>query len=81
MASYQGEAVLWLFVLMRASLTVCFLCCGSSANSCRGSQRVFVGEPLICIYLCVCVCVRALTLPVLPPPRWARSISWLQVLQ
>lgn len=39
---------------MRASLTLCFLCCGSSANSCRGSQRVFVGKALICIYMCVC---------------------------
>lgn len=57
--SYQGEAVLWLFVQMRALLTVSFLCCGSSANSCRGSQRVFVREPLICIYICVPVRVCA----------------------
>lgn len=68
------------------SLTVCFLCCGSSANSCRGSHRVFVAQPLICIYLCewvsvfVCVCVGSHCLFLhLPAGPW--SISWLQVLQ
>lgn len=41
--------------------TFCFLCCGSSANSCRGRKRVFVGSALVyvygtCMYSSVCVC-------------------------
>lgn len=28
--------------------TLCFMCCGFDANSCRGSRRVFAGSALVC---------------------------------
>lgn len=71
----------WGAMLMRLRnvLTFCFLCCGSNANSCRGSQRVFVASALVCVYIHnLHVCER--TWPVPPPPCWGCSVSWLQVL-
>lgn len=49
--------------------STCFLCCGSSANSCRGSCWVSAGYARL--YMCLC----ERTLP------GGCSISWLQVLQ
>lgn len=55
---------------LRNVLTFCFLCCGSNANSCRGSQRVFVASALVCVYIHnLHVCER--TWPVLHLPAGA----------
>ena len=50
-------------VHLRTLLTLCFLCCGSRANSCGGSQTVFARVRHLFVYVCVSVHGLLLHLP------------------